>query len=121
MSEINEKNARECRYRTPECDIFEDENAFYVLLDVAGVTDDDLNVVFENDEISISGKISDKECDGYKIGHREYTPCNYRRTFSVPEHINADAIEARLKDGELKLTLPKSDAVKPRKIEITTS
>lgn len=108
------------RYRTPEADILEDENTYYVVLDLPGVSEETLEVTYENGNIDIIGRTDQPELEGFRSGRQEYYSYPFRRQFSLSDQINAEQIEAVLKDGELQLKLPKSEAIKPRKIAVTS-
>lgn len=93
----------------PRVDVFETENDLRVLADMPGVRSDDVDIRFENGELSVHGRRS-------AVGTNSLA---YYRTFRVTEHIAADRITAELKNGVLELTLPKVEAMKPRRIAVT--
>jgi HSP20 family protein len=109
----------EIRWRTPLADIHEDQNAFYVNMDVPGVDEQHLEILFENGTLTIKGETNDLNFEGYKKGYHEFRMRPFKRTFTVSEHINSEGITAALGRGILKLTLPKSETIKPRKIAVT--
>lgn len=114
-----ETTTHENKWRTPLCDIFEDADKFEVLLDMPGVDKKCLDVTFQNGILSITGHVEKKECSTAEASRREYISTDFRREFSLSDqNIAVDKIKAELKDGELKLTLPKSEKVKPRKIDV---
>lgn len=113
-----EKN-RGKEWRAPFCDIFEYQDRFEVLLDMPGVDEKDLDITFQNGILEILGHTSVTDREKFHSARREYLPADFRREFSLSEqNIAVDKINAELKDGELKLVMPKSEKVKPRKIEI---
>jgi HSP20 family protein len=91
----------------PRVDVLETENELLVLLDLPGVASQDLDIRFEKGELTVHGR---------RTGPRGAAA--YFRTFRVTEQIAADQITADLKHGVLTLTLPKVDAVKPRRITV---
>ncbi len=111
---------REKDWRTPPCDIIEDADAYRVKLDMPGVSEQGLEVTYQNGSLSIIGRVDDQQrMEKFRSGRREYTPHDFRREFAISEqHVDVDKINAELRNGELILTLPKSETVKPRKIEI---
>jgi HSP20 family protein len=82
-------------------DIYENENELLVLADVPGLTQDKLNVSFENGELSLHGP--------------------QRRVFAVPHTIDTEHVAAELKNGVLRVTLPKAAASRARQIEIKSA
>lgn len=90
---------------TPRVDVLETENDLLVLVDLPGVAPADLDIRFENGELTVHGR-------------RTGGSASYLRTFRVTEQVAADKIEASLKHGVLTLTLPKVEAVKPRRIAV---
>lgn len=114
----NDSN-RKKDYRIPAYDITEDGDAFHVYLDMPGVKQDRLEVEYHDRELTVTGDLDNSKYENYKLGWQEYRPYGFRRKFAVPEHINVDGISAELKNGVVTLMLPKSEAVKPRRIAIT--
>lgn len=102
----------------PRVDTFENKDEICLRIDMPGVEKKDLAVNFDNGVLSISGKRFVNR-RGRRIWE-EFGDVDYKRRFSVPQTINVERIEADLKDGVLTLHLPKSEAAKPRLIEIKT-
>lgn len=103
---------------TPAVDIYENEEEILLHADMPGVVKKDICVDIDNGTLSISGvrKLATKGAANYE----EFTDVEYVRNFSVPQSIDVEKVEAELKNGVLKLHLPKSEAAKPRQIEIKT-
>jgi len=104
---------------TPRFDIWEDENAFYLAGDMPGVTPEQLDIQFENQELRVWGKVTPRQAD-QEYWSQEYGIGDFYRSFSLGEEIDGDRIEAVLKDGVLELTLPKHPSVRPRRIAVKT-
>ncbi|MCM2370314.1 Hsp20/alpha crystallin family protein [Aporhodopirellula aestuarii] len=101
----------------PRFDIWEGDEELILYGDLPGVSSDDLEIHFENRQLTIHGKVS--RChDGEGCLYSEYGVGDFQRTFTIGEAINGDAISAELHDGVLTLHLPKSDHAKPRRIEV---
>ena len=102
---------------SPRIDIWENENELLLFADLPGVSPENLDVQFENRELRILGKVCPRHedihflCGEYGIG-------DFHRTFTIGESIDTDKISAELHNGVLKLHLPKTEQVKPRKIEV---
>jgi len=102
---------------TPAVDILEREEDLILHADMPGVAPGDVDVRFENGELTVHGRRSPGHTgDTYFAGRDEVT--NFFRSFRVSEQIAVDQIEAGMKNGVLTLRLPKIEAVKPRKIAV---
>lgn len=101
----------------PPADIYETENEYVIKADMPGVSRENLEITLEKDNLEISGKVQESGNQD-KLRYAEYRLHNYSRSFVVGDGINREGISASLENGVLTLTLPKSERVKPRKIEI---
>jgi HSP20 family molecular chaperone IbpA len=101
----------------PACDVYESDDELLVIADVPGVTSDGLNVELDKGELVVAARRDVSVGAGSIIGV-EYRDCDFRRRFVVPGGIDANSINAELKDGVLWLHLPKSEARKPRQIAV---
>jgi HSP20 family molecular chaperone IbpA len=101
---------------TPVVDIYENEEEILLHADMPGVSKDDLIVHIDNGTLDITGTREIKRTGA--TDWEEFTNVEYRRTFSVPQTIDIEKIDAELRNGVLELHLPKSEAAKPRLIEI---
>ncbi len=103
---------------TPAVDILETENEITLLADMPGVKPADLNIDLKENTLIISGEIHPFEDSDEEDLLIEYDVGQYFRQFTIPELIDREWIDAKLKDGVLRLVLPKAEAAKPKKIEI---
>ena len=118
----------------PFADLSETDDAYMVKAELPGVNKDQVNIQLQDRELVISGEIPGPETQdggGKDGGGKDGDGKNGRRHHSsrrtgrfelrtyLPGDVNADAITAQLSDGVLTVTVPKSEAAKPRKIEIT--
>ena len=101
---------------SPLVDVFENKDEYLIVADLPGVSSDRLSVRLHQGELSLEGQWIDEE-KGTPVA-REFRPIDFHRTFLVPDTIDADKITANLANGVLKLRLPKTEAVKPRQIQI---
>lgn len=105
---------------SPRVDIVETENELIVFADLPGVAPEDLDIRYENRELTIHGKVQPRHADvEFLCG--EYGVGDFFRTFSIGEMIDAERIQAELRNGVLTLHLPKVEAAKPRRIEVKVS
>ena len=106
----------------PRVDVAESEHAFTVHAELPGLRKEDIQVTLEDDMLTIAGerKYEDAQKDD-QFYRRERAYGTFRRSFGLGTEVDADKIAANYKDGILTLTLPKSEAAKPRQIDVTVS
>jgi HSP20 family protein len=111
------------RYYVPEVDIFEDETALKLWADLPGVNEQDVDVELRDDELTIHGKVSLEAYEGLSPLSSEYNVGHYLRRFNLVDaaSFDADKVTAKMNNGVLELTLPKSERAKPRRIPISTN
>lgn len=100
-------------------DVAENANAYVVKASVPGVKPEDIEVTLEKNVLTISGESRADESintEEYRLRERRYG--TFSRSLRFPAEVNSDSIDASYENGVLTLTVPKSEAVKPRKIEI---
>ncbi len=102
---------------SPRIDVLETEDEFLLLADLPGVKSDDVDIRFEKGELTIHGR-RDEAHPGKESAFREYDVSNFSRAFLVADTVAADRISAELKNGVLTVRLPKTEAVKPKKITV---
>ena len=106
----------------PLADLSETEDAYVVKVELPGVGKDQIDVQLQDRELVVSGEIPEQEQDGQNGGRRRHRSTRRTGRFEfrawLPGDVNADAVQGELTDGVLTLTVPKSEAAKPRKIEI---
>ena len=103
---------------SPVVDIFETENDFILIANLPGVERSNIQVKLDDKSLIVFGKINFEEEVNRKYILNEKEIGNYFRSFKISESINKEKINARYDNGQLILTLPKNDKVKPRKIDI---
>ena len=105
----------------PAVDILENQNEIMVLADMPGVDGKDVNVDLENDVLTIRGAVSPLEGGKEAPVYREFNWGDYYRQFTLAEVIDQEKIAAKMEDGVLRLTLPKKEKAKPKKIQVSVS
>lgn len=98
-------------------DIYENDQEILLHADIPGIRKEDLNINIDNGKLVIAGDRRIEKAGA--IGWEEFGDIAYRRVFSVPQSIDVAEVNAELREGVLKLHLPKSERAKPRRIEIT--
>ena len=106
------------RYFVPSTDIYEGEDAMTLVMEMPGVEREDVNVQLENDVLRVEGRIDFAKYEGLEPVYAEYNVGHFTRAFTLSDKIDQDGISAELVDGVLTLTLKKSKAALPRRIEI---
>jgi len=104
----------------PRFDIWESDDELLLYGDLPGVKPEDLDIQFENNELTVHGKVGPRH-EGINFVYGEYGIGDFHRSFTVGEAIDADKISAELHNGVLTLHLPKTEKVKPRRIEVKAS
>ncbi len=124
--EVTEKQAVETgngepifagRFYTPAVDIYSTDEAITLVADLPGVGKEGLDIDLREGVLTLMGKVEDEPAD-YRILQREYEVGGYLRKFNISDDVDVDGIDATLRDGVLTLVLPKTEAARPRKIEV---
>jgi HSP20 family protein len=103
---------------TPAADIFETETALTVVADIPGVKAQDLTIDLRENLLTLIGDVTPLEGPEEGDVFREYRTGRYLRQFTLAETIDQAQIKAQLSDGVLRLTLPKVEHAKPRRIPV---
>jgi HSP20 family protein len=103
--------------RTVPVNVHEDKDNLYVSAELPGVARDDVNLELTDDVLSLRAtrKVPGAQTEA---GAPEVQKVEFSRSFDLPYAVQADKVSAELKDGVLRLTLPKAEALKPRKIAV---
>jgi HSP20 family protein len=103
----------------PLTDISEDKDNFVLKLDLPGIKKENVKINYENGQLSISGERKhESEKKNAKFHRVERSYGKYFRSFNLPSKIQEDKIDAEFKDGQLTITVPKSEEAKPKQIEV---
>lgn len=114
-----EFQARQQRTVTrPRLDIRETDQAFFLYADMPGVDDRSTEVVVEKRILTISGTASLFEGEGYEQVYKESGPRYYERLIRLPEDVDAAQLEAHVKNGVLKIKLPKTQAAQTVRVQV---
>ena len=105
----------------PMVDVAEDDKAYEITVEVPGVAPEDLKINVEGKTLTVSGekKQETRKEDG-RVHRFERRYGSFTRTFTLPETVDGDAIEAKTRNGVLTLMLPKIEKAKPRAIPVVT-
>jgi HSP20 family protein len=108
-------------YYRPHVDIVESKDELTLLADVPGADRESIDIDFEDGTLTLLAQVRPRQTEDVEYLVREYGVGDYYRTFQISEAIDASKISAEYADGVLVLHLPKTEAVKPRKISIKAS
>jgi HSP20 family molecular chaperone IbpA len=111
---------RDCPCFIPRADIFENEEGYIVILDMPGIDEASLEITLEKQILNINGRTQIEAPEGYSLALSEYRVGDYERSFRLTDSIARDQIEAVYANGVLRLSLPKAEEAKPRKIAVKT-
>lgn len=104
---------------TPAVDIQENEGHFSVVAELPGVKKEDLHIEVHDNVLTLKGERRfEAKADGQRYQRMERRYGSFTRSFALPQEVDAAAIEAKLADGVLELTVPKKPESKPRRIEV---
>jgi HSP20 family protein len=104
----------------PAVDLTETEGEYVLKADLPGLTEKDVHVEVENNVLTVSGERKsehEEKREGFRRVERSYG--SFARRLTLPEGVDADAIKATVTNGVLEVQIPKPEAIKPRKVEIT--
>jgi HSP20 family protein len=103
----------------PAVDIYESADNLTLVADMPGVAPENITIDIKDNQLSLRGTVS-PENEKEQIILQEYGVGDFYREFTLGKAIDQSKIEATMKDGVLVVTLPKAEAVKPRKIAVKT-
>ncbi len=104
---------------SPLTDITEDKDNFFLKLDLPGVAKEDVKISFNNGQLCVSGERKQEKEEKETTYHRvERIYGKYYRSFTLPKEIKLNEITADFKNGQLSVTIPKAEEIKPKELEI---
>jgi len=117
MTQTLRNHGSETSTYTPNVDILEHEAGLTLLMDVPGT--DSVDVEVQKGVLHLNAQVEVAEDrEGFEPLFTEYWPKSYSRSFTLPDEIDEEKIAANIKDGVLRLELPKAEEAKPRRIEV---
>jgi HSP20 family protein len=116
MSDVERTRARKAYI--PRADIYETEDDIYVLADMPGIDENSVDIMLEKNILTINGYVEPVIPKNYDPAFAEYEEGDYQRSFTLSNQIDQDNIEATVKNGVLRLRLPKAGPAKVRKITV---
>ncbi|PKN51420.1 MAG: heat-shock protein Hsp20 [Deltaproteobacteria bacterium HGW-Deltaproteobacteria-13] len=105
----------------PRVDIYETREALFLIADMPGVDEKTVDVELEKNILTISGRVDNGKVEDYSLVFSEYEVGDYEREFTLSDEIDREKIKATVKQGVLRLELPKAEKVKPKRITINAA
>ena len=102
----------------PPVNVFEDAAGITLYADLPGVPKDKLNLQVEADTLTIEGELSLDTPEDIESTHAEIGLARYRRVFALSKELDSEKVSAELRNGVLKLRIPKAEHAQPRRIEV---
>jgi HSP20 family protein len=115
---VTENQQQQRSFLSPRVNITETKEGYLLEAEMPGVNKDGLEVLLEGNELTLVGRRQEED-NGATLLYRESSNRDYRRMFALDPTIDTSKIDARIENGVLKLSLPKAESVKPRKIKVT--
>jgi HSP20 family protein len=104
----------------PAVDLLEGKDSYLIRAELPGMKREDIKVEVKDGTLVVSGeRKSEKPAEGVEYRHVERVNAKFWRSFSLPETVKQDGIEASYTDGVLEIRVPKAEEAKPRQIEVT--
>lgn len=102
----------------PAVDILEEGDTTVILADMPGVAPEDIDVTLERQVLTLTGRVKHHAPDGYRRLSTEYREGGYSRVFTLSDAVDQKKIRADVKNGVLRLELPRAAESKPKKIAV---
>lgn len=117
-SQAQQQQREEQAALMPPVDVVENSTGIVLYADLPGVSKESLNLRVESDTLTIEGDVGIATPEGMQASHAEVRLPRYRRVFSLSKELDVEKVSAELRNGVLKLSIPKAEHAQPRKIAI---
>ena len=104
----------------PDVDILEHPDAFVILADLPGASEESVDIHLEKGVLTLDARVSESN-DDVEPRYAEYREGGYHRVFRISDEIDAAGVSAKMRDGVLELRLPKSAESRPRRIDVAAA
>lgn len=115
---VGVERTRDREVIVPRVDIWETHDEIVLMADMPGVNDKSVDIVLEQDVLTIEGHPHHQEAQGLTAAMTELVAGYYRRVFTLATEVDRDQIKAEMKHGVLRLVLPKAEPAKAKKITV---
>jgi HSP20 family molecular chaperone IbpA len=118
QAQVETERTRTRKVYVPKVDIYETKDAIVLIANMPGVDEKAIDITLEKDVLTITGSVEPLNFKGYSLAYAEYDTGDYQRAFTISNEVDRDRIEAKVRNGVLRLILHKAEQVKSRKIAI---
>ncbi len=118
QAQANGAARSDTRALVPRVDVLEDDSGITLLADLPGVPREKLELKVDGDTLLIEGEVPPLGANELQPVYAELRVPRYRRAFTLSRELDAGRIDANLKDGVLKLRIPKTEQAQPRRIQV---
>jgi len=105
----------------PRIDLVEAGDAIMLVADLPGVSEESIEITLEKDRLTIFGSMADRAPEGYRPVYSEFWHGDFQRSFILSDDIDRDNIEASFQNGVLRLSLPKAEKARARRITLQSN
>ena len=120
LAPATEPSAEPRPVHTPLIDIHEGPDGLILEADLPGAHEDTISIQLEDNVLSLHARVPAPVPEGARLLHEEYRVGDFYRSFILSDEVERSKITAEFRNGVLRLTLPKADRVRTRRIEITS-
>lgn len=115
---VGTERTRSRKIYVPKVDIYETKDETVLVADMPGVDETSVDITLEKNILTITGSVEPDSYKDHTMAYAEYDVGDYQRAFTISDEVNREKIKASVKQGVLRLTLPKAEPVKAKKITI---
>jgi HSP20 family molecular chaperone IbpA len=115
------ERTRDRRCYIPRTDIYETKDEIVLIADVPGADESALDINLEKGILTINAYVDEMAPEGFKRIYTEYESGDYKRSFKLSDEIDQSKIKAIVKNGKLRLEMPKAEPAKAKKIQVKTA
>ncbi len=116
---VETERTRNRKVYVPKVDIYETKDAMVMIADMPGVDEQSVDITLEKNILTVTGNVEATVYEGKTLAYAEYDTGDYQRAFTISDEIDQDRITALVKNGVLRLTLPKVKAAGSKAKKIT--
>lgn len=102
----------------PRTNLYDTDAAYVLIAEVPGLGEKDIELTVHQDVLTLTGERMDDTPEGFSVHRKERVPLKFSRSFTLPGNVDADHVTASVQDGLLTVTLPKTEASRPRQIAV---
>ncbi|HEX6987239.1 MAG TPA: Hsp20/alpha crystallin family protein [Planctomycetaceae bacterium] len=102
----------------PQVDVYETEDRYFLIADVPGSSEEDIDLTLEKDVLTLHARVAEPQFEGFEPRWRGYGVGDWRRSFRLGEAVDREGIDAAVKDGVLRVSLPKAKESLRKSIQV---